>query len=94
MTSSIRKTLTSKQKKDVDEYLSINRLSILNNYKNLWDGIKYYRDLDGKLSANQIKSLPNVPMSHPFVERLIGSSRRELPYHHGRSVVAVCFNYL
>jgi putative transposase len=25
-----------------------------------------------------IKSLPHVPMSHPFVERLIGSIRREL----------------
>ena len=60
MTSSIRKTLTSKQKKDVDEYLSINRLCIINNYKNLWDGIKYYRDLDGKLSANQIKSLKKI----------------------------------
>ena len=27
---------------------------------------------------NEIKSLPHVPMSHPFVERLIGSVRREL----------------
>ena len=26
----------------------------------------------------EIKSLPHVPMSHPFVERLIGSIRREL----------------
>jgi len=26
----------------------------------------------------EIKSLPHVPMSHPFVERLIGSFRREL----------------
>ncbi|MCP5128941.1 MAG: transposase [Pseudomonadales bacterium] len=25
-----------------------------------------------------MKSLPYVPMSHPFVERLIGSVRREL----------------
>ena len=33
------------------------------------------------LDANQheeIKSLPDVPVSHPFVERLIGSVRREL----------------
>jgi len=28
--------------------------------------------------AEEIKSLPHVPMSHPFVERLIGSVRREL----------------
>jgi putative transposase len=27
---------------------------------------------------DEIKSLPHVPMSHPFVERLIGSVRREL----------------
>jgi hypothetical protein len=31
------------------------------------------------LEVEEIKSLPNVPMSHPFVERLIGSIRRELP---------------
>ena len=30
------------------------------------------------LEVNEIKSLPYVPMSHPFVERLIGSIRREL----------------
>jgi transposase InsO family protein len=30
------------------------------------------------LEINEIKSLPHVPMSHPFVERLIGSIRREL----------------
>ena len=30
------------------------------------------------LDIEEIKSLPNVPMSHPFVERLIGSTRREL----------------
>ena len=29
------------------------------------------------LEIEEIKSLPNVPMSHPFVERLIGSIRRE-----------------
>lgn len=29
----------------------------------------------------EIKSLPHVPMSHPFVERLIGSVRRELLEH-------------
>jgi len=31
------------------------------------------------LEIEEIKSLPYVPMSHPFVERLIGSIRRELP---------------
>jgi len=31
------------------------------------------------LEVEAIKSLPHVPMSHPFVERLIGSIRRELP---------------
>ena len=30
------------------------------------------------LNIEEIKSLPHVPMSHPFVERLIGSVRREL----------------
>ena len=30
------------------------------------------------LEIEEIKSLPPVPMSHPFVERLIGSVRREL----------------
>jgi putative transposase len=30
------------------------------------------------LGIEEIKSLPHVPMSHPFVERLIGSIRREL----------------
>lgn len=30
------------------------------------------------LDIEKIKSLPHVPMSHPFVERLIGSVRREL----------------
>jgi len=31
------------------------------------------------LEIEEIKSLPYVPMSHPFAERLIGSIRRELP---------------
>jgi transposase InsO family protein len=30
------------------------------------------------LGIDEIKSLPHVPMSHPFVERLIGSVRREM----------------
>lgn len=30
------------------------------------------------LDIEEIKSLPYIPMSHPFVERLIGSVRREL----------------
>ena len=30
------------------------------------------------LDVEEIKSLPHVPISHPFVERLIGSVRREL----------------
>ena len=30
------------------------------------------------LEIDEIKSLPHIPMSHPFVERLIGSIRREL----------------
>ncbi len=30
------------------------------------------------LEIEEIKSLPHVPMSHPSVERLIGSVRREL----------------
>jgi len=30
------------------------------------------------LEIEEIKSLPYVPISHPFVERLIGSVRREL----------------
>jgi hypothetical protein len=31
------------------------------------------------LEIDEIKSLPHALMSHPFVERLIGSIRRELP---------------
>ena len=30
------------------------------------------------LEIEEIKTIPHVPMSHPFVERLIGSVRREL----------------
>ncbi len=30
------------------------------------------------LEIEEVKSLPYVPMSHPFVERLIGSVRRDL----------------
>jgi putative transposase len=33
------------------------------------------------LEIEEIKSIPHVPMSHPFVERLIGSVRRELLDH-------------
>jgi transposase InsO family protein len=33
------------------------------------------------LEVEEIKSLPNVPMSRPFVERIIGSVRRELLDH-------------
>ncbi|MBT3867332.1 MAG: DDE-type integrase/transposase/recombinase [Gammaproteobacteria bacterium] len=33
------------------------------------------------LAIDEIKSLPHVPMSHPFVEQLIGSIRRELLDH-------------
>ena len=33
------------------------------------------------LDVEEIKSVPHVPMSHPFVERLIGSIRRELLDH-------------
>jgi hypothetical protein len=33
------------------------------------------------LELEEIKSLPHIPMSHPFVERLIGSIRRELLDH-------------
>jgi transposase InsO family protein len=33
------------------------------------------------LDIEDIKSVPHVPMSHPFVERLIGSIRRELLDH-------------
>jgi transposase InsO family protein len=33
------------------------------------------------LDIDEIKSVPHVPMSHPFVERLIASIRRELLHH-------------
>jgi putative transposase len=33
------------------------------------------------LGVGEVKSIPHVPMSHPFVERLIGSIRRELLDH-------------
>jgi hypothetical protein len=31
--------------------------------------------------VSEIKSVPHVPLSHPFVERLIGTVRRELLDH-------------
>ena len=33
------------------------------------------------LDVSEIKSVPHVPLSHPFVERLIGTVRRELLDH-------------
>lgn len=33
------------------------------------------------LEINEVKTVPNVPISHPFVERLIGTIRRELLDH-------------
>jgi transposase InsO family protein len=33
------------------------------------------------LEIEEVKSIPHMPMSHPFVERLIGSIRRELLDH-------------
>src|SRR5450631_3864996 len=33
------------------------------------------------LEINEIKTVPHVPMSHPFVERLIGTMRREFLDH-------------
>lgn len=33
------------------------------------------------LQIQEIKSLPDVPLSHPFVERLIGTIRREFLDH-------------
>jgi transposase InsO family protein len=30
------------------------------------------------LAVSEIKTVPHVPLSHPFVERLIGTVRREL----------------
>ena len=35
------------------------------------------------LEIDEIKTVPHVPVSHPFVERLIGTLRRE--YHRERS---------
>jgi hypothetical protein len=29
------------------------------------------------LGIQEVKSIPNVPVSHPFIERLIGTIRRE-----------------
>ena len=33
------------------------------------------------LEIDEIKTVPHVPLSHPFVERLIGTTRRELLDH-------------
>jgi transposase InsO family protein len=42
------------------------------------------------LNVSEIKSVPYVPMSHPFIERLIGTFRRELldhiPFWHSRDL--------
>ena len=48
------------------------------------DPLFQYRQWKANLSIleiEEIKSLPYAPMSHPFVERLIGSVRRELLDH-------------
>jgi transposase InsO family protein len=45
------------------------------------DPLYQYRQWEANLrilDIEEIKSLPHVPMSHPFVERLVGSVRREL----------------
>lgn len=45
------------------------------------DPLFQYHQWQGNLripEVNEIKSIPHVPLSHPFVERLIGSIRREL----------------
>ncbi len=34
------------------------------------------------LDINEIKSIPEIPWSHPFIERLIGTLRREYLDHH------------
>ena len=43
--------------------------------------IRYIDITNGKylrvLEVAEIKTVPNVPLSHPFVERLIGTIRRE-----------------
>jgi putative transposase len=41
-------------------------------------GLKFQFARDRVLDIEEIKSLPYAPMSHPFIERLIGSVRREL----------------
>ena len=33
------------------------------------------------LEVDQVKTMPHVPLSHPFVERLIGTMRREFLDH-------------
>ena len=42
------------------------------------------------LEIDEIKTVPHVPMSHPFVERLIGTMRREfldyVPFWNGRDL--------
>lgn len=42
------------------------------------------------LDIDEIKSVPYAPMSHPFIERLIGTIRRELldqiPFWHSRDL--------
>ncbi len=40
------------------------------------------------LDVEEIKTVPYVPLSHPFVERLIGTIRRECLDRNGRSVAA------
>ncbi len=42
------------------------------------------------LDVTEIKTVPYVPLSHPFVERLVGTIRRELldhtPFWHARDL--------
>jgi transposase InsO family protein len=42
---------------------------------------RFHRWLANILEVEEIKSIPYVPVSHPFVERLIGTIRREFLDH-------------
>jgi len=56
--------------KDWPKYISTDH----DPFFNYWLG---KANLENNCNIQEIKSVPNCPWSHPFIERLIGSCRRE-----------------
>ena len=60
--------------KDWPKYISTDHDPLFNYW--LWKA-----NLENNFNIQEIKSVPNCPWSHPFIERLIGTCRREFTDH-------------